>query len=88
MFKFISTAIWSIVLVAALSFAAPAEAASGHGTRSSSRPQRPHAQSSQLSYNAYWKAATSPKAPNPNQNYNRYWAKVQARQEYQDRMKK
>ena len=39
-------------------------------------------QSGQLSYNAYWRAATSPFPPNPNQNYNRYWQEMQAWQQY------
>ncbi|HVS38922.1 MAG TPA: hypothetical protein VMS17_25415 [Gemmataceae bacterium] len=40
-------------------------------------------QSGPLSYNAYWKAAMSPNPPRPNQNYNRYWEKMQAWQENQ-----
>jgi hypothetical protein len=43
--------------------------------------------SGQLSYNQYWKAATRPNPPNPNQDYIRYWAKMQAWQEYQQRLK-
>jgi hypothetical protein len=42
-------------------------------------------QSGQLSYNAYWRAATSPNQPNPNQNYNIYWQKMQAWQQYHQR---
>jgi hypothetical protein len=38
-----------------------------------------------LSYNAYWRAATSPNPPKPNQDYNRYWQKMQAWQQYQQR---
>jgi hypothetical protein len=40
-----------------------------------------------LSYNAYWRAATSPNPPRPNQNNNRYAQKLQAWQEYQQRQK-
>ena len=70
--------------------------AADHGSRgSSSRVQHtpvqhqsstptPH-QSGPLSYNAYWKAATSPNPPRTNQDYNRYWQKVQAQQEYHRR---
>jgi hypothetical protein len=35
-----------------------------------------------LSYNAYWKAANSPTPPRTNQDYNRYWEKMQAWQRY------
>jgi hypothetical protein len=38
-----------------------------------------------LSYNAYWKAATSPNPPRTNQDYNRYWQKMQAWQQYHQR---
>jgi hypothetical protein len=38
-----------------------------------------------LSYNAYWKAATSPTPPRTNQDYNRYWQKMQAWQEWHRR---
>ncbi len=38
-----------------------------------------------LSYNAYWKAATSPNPPRTNQSYNVYWQKMQAWQEFQRR---
>jgi hypothetical protein len=38
-----------------------------------------------LSYNAYWKAATSPNPPKTNQSYNAYWQKMQAWQEFQRR---
>ncbi len=38
-----------------------------------------------LSYNEYWKAANSPNPPRTNQNYSRYWEKMQAWQRYHDR---
>jgi hypothetical protein len=41
--------------------------------------------SGQLSYNAYWRAATSPNPPRTNQNYNRYWQEMQAWQMYHQR---
>jgi hypothetical protein len=47
--------------------------------------RRRHGQSGPLSYNAYWRAATSPNPPRPNQDYNRYWEKMQAWREYHQR---
>jgi hypothetical protein len=41
-----------------------------------------------LSYNAYWRSATSPIPPKPNQSYSAYWQKVQAQKEYQKRQQK
>jgi hypothetical protein len=41
-----------------------------------------------LSYNAYWRSATSPVPPSPKQSYNAYWQKVQAQKEYQKRQQK
>ena len=38
-----------------------------------------------LSYNAYWRAAASPTPPRTNQDYNRYWQKMQAWQEHHPR---
>jgi hypothetical protein len=43
---------------------------------------------SDLSYNAYWRAATSPVPPNPKQSYSAYWQKMQAQKQYQQRPKK
>lgn len=54
-----------------------------HGRRAVAR--RHHGQGGPLSYNAYWKAATSPNPPRPTQNYTRYWEKMQAWQEYHKR---
>ena len=36
-------------------------------------------------YNTYWQVATDPTPPSPSLDYNRYWAEVQAQQEYQQR---
>jgi hypothetical protein len=54
----------------------------------SRKPQTRRSPSGPLSYSAYWKAATSPNPPRTNQDYNRYWQKMQAWQEYQNRMRK
>jgi hypothetical protein len=49
---------------------------------------RRRGQGGSLSYNAHWRAATSPIRPTPKQSYNEYWQKVQAQQEYQKRQQK
>jgi hypothetical protein len=41
-----------------------------------------------LSYNAYWRAATSPVPPRPTESYNTYWQTMQAQKEYQQRLQK
>jgi hypothetical protein len=52
-------------------------------TRTFSRREvRPRRFGGPLSYNAYWKAASSPAPPRTNQDYNRYWQKMQAWQQY------
>jgi hypothetical protein len=57
-----------------------------HGTRSQTERRGRHpSNSGPLSYHAYWKAATSPNPPRPNQDYNRYWQKMQAWQEHHRR---
>jgi hypothetical protein len=56
--------------------------------RTSARPPKNHVQNGQLSYNAYWKAATSPFPPNTNGNQNIATQKLQAWKDYQDRIKK
>jgi hypothetical protein len=99
MSKFISTAFCSIVIFGLLSYFAPStvEAATqNHGTskksvqneRRTSTPAKPHVPPNQLSYKAYWKAATSPFPPNTNGNQNLATQKLQAWKDYQDRLKK
>jgi hypothetical protein len=56
--------------------------------RTSARPPKNHSGNGQLSYNAYWKAATSPNPPNTRGNQNLATQKLQAWKDYQDRMKK
>jgi hypothetical protein len=57
-----------------------------HSRRASSySARRHHSRGGPLSYNAYWRAATSPNPPRTNQDYNRYWQKMQAWQEYHQR---
>lgn len=53
-----------------------------HSRRSVSRHARRAVHGGPLSYNAYWKAATAPFPPRPNQDYNRYWQKFTAWQAY------
>ena len=36
-------------------------------------------------YNTYWRVATDPTPPDPTLDYNKYWAEVQAKQQWQDR---
>lgn len=36
-------------------------------------------------YNTFWKVAADPTPPDPQLDYNTYWAEVQAKQEWQDR---
>jgi hypothetical protein len=36
-------------------------------------------------YNTYWQVATDPTPPDPQLDYNPYWAEVQAKQQWQDR---
>lgn len=56
--------------------------------RGGSHPERrQRSPSGPLSYDAYWRAATSPAPPRPNQDYNRYWQKMQAWQEYHNRLR-
>jgi hypothetical protein len=51
----------------------------------SSDPRRKlHNSGGPLSYNAYWKAANSPNPPKSNQDYNRYWEKMDAWRRYHD----
>jgi hypothetical protein len=71
---------------------AGARAGQGRVRVNSRRPPnaatRRRGQGGSLSYNAYWRAATSPIRPTPKQSYNAYWQKVQAQQEYQKRQQK
>jgi hypothetical protein len=57
-----------------------------HSRRSATQSKRRQRESGgPLSYDAYWRAATSPKPPRTNQDYNRYWEKMQAWQRYHQR---
>jgi hypothetical protein len=87
----------SFVLPAVLSVIMPAAVfAAGHGSHQGGdsvhragtanvlkeRRDRNHA--GPLSYNAYWRAATSPAPPRPNQSSDRYWQKMQPWQQFHD----
>jgi hypothetical protein len=56
--------------------------------RTSARPPKNHVQSGQLSYNAYWNAATSPFPPKTSGNQNLASQRLAAWKDYQDRIKK
>jgi hypothetical protein len=99
MSKFIFVAVCSIALLAELSLFAPSTAnaathrqgtsrSSVQNERRASVPVKSHNPPTQLSNNAYWKAATSPNPPNTGGNQNLASQKYFAWKDYQDRIKK
>ena len=99
MLKFISIAACSIAFLTVSSQFAPSAAnaaehrlgtsrSSVQNERRTSVPAKPHNPPNQLSYNAYWKAATSPFPPKTSGNQNLASQRLQAWKDYQERIKR